>query len=170
MPIRIIPIEPDPIATAPRRRFTPPRVWAPLTDAEWAALAPHIAAAHRAGRKVADPRGRMNAIFHMAVTDRPWRLMPEAFGKPDTISRHFRRWAHAALWLRLLGTARAPDAPKALRAIEYWLCRAARRAMRILGLDGALVAERLGTLTAMPVLPCYMPARTRSPRSSAGRR
>jgi hypothetical protein len=128
-----------------------------MTDAEWAAIAPHLEIVRRGGRPVADPRARINAIFLVAVRGLPWRLTPEALGKADTISRHFRRWAHAGLWLRLVGACRAPDAPAALRAMEYWLCRAARRAMRVLGLIGARMAEALGAITAMPVLPVYMP-------------
>jgi hypothetical protein len=45
----------------------------------------------------------------------------------------------------------------ALRRVEYFICRAARRAMRILGMDGAVMARSLGMLTAMPVLLPYMP-------------
>jgi hypothetical protein len=44
----------------------------------------------------------------------------------------------------------------ALKRMEYWICRAARRAMRCLGELAAIAAERLGAITAMPVLPVYM--------------
>jgi transposase len=157
MATRIIPIQTDPALSDPERRFTPPRAWAPMTDAEWATIEPLIQRLRFTGRPVDDVRNRINAVFHVAVTGKPWRLLPEGFGKPDTVSRHFRRWAHGKLWLWLLSAARDPSAPKPLRAMEYWLCRAARRAMRILGLDGAETVEQMGALSAMPVLPQYMP-------------
>jgi len=41
--------------------------------------------------------------------------------------------------------------------MEYWLCRAARRAMRLLGMAGLVRARRLGLLTALPMVPWMMP-------------
>src|SRR3954447_13582727 len=50
--------------------LTPRHGWFPLTDAEWAALAPHLQAtgcglreAGAPGRPIADPRARLDAIF-----------------------------------------------------------------------------------------------------------
>lgn len=137
--------------------FTPRRDWAPLSEEEWAALLPHLRDAALPGRPLADPRGRMDAILHMAVADLPWRLLPERFGKPDTVSRHFRRLTHAGLWLRLLEALTDRRCPPGLRAIEYWLCRAARRAMRLLQMRGLVLARRLGLYTALPMVPWMMP-------------
>ncbi|MFC7477332.1 transposase, partial [Dankookia sp. GCM10030260] len=58
--------------------LTPPQPWAPLTDAEWAALRP-VLAEHgcglsdhpRAGRPMADPRARLDAIFRAVTLKRP---------------------------------------------------------------------------------------------------
>jgi transposase len=127
-----------------------------MTDAEWAQIAPHLDPVRGDRRRVADPRARINAIFRVATRGLSWRLVPEALGKPDTISRHVRRWARQGLWMRLLGCCRAPAAPPALKRLEYFICRTARRAMRVLGELAAVVAESLGALTAMPVLPVYM--------------
>ena len=154
MPVTIIPI--DDLRQNDRAGFTPHRPWAPMTDAEWAQIEPHLDYVRFDGRRVADPRARINAIFMVAVRGLPWRMVPEALGKPDTISRHFRRWAQQGLWMRLLGLCRAPDAPPILKRMEYWICRACRRAMRVLGEISARMAELLGALTAMPVLPVYM--------------
>jgi transposase len=62
------------------------------------------------------PRARLDAIFHAAVTGDPWRLLPERFGKPFTVARHFRRLSHAGLWQRLMYALchprrRPPSAP-----------------------------------------------------------
>src|SRR4051812_14487399 len=93
------------------RHFTPHRAWAPLSDAEWEALAPYVVrAADRPGRPLlgTDPRGRMDAMLHIAVTDQPWRRLPEEYGKPGPVSRPFRRLAHAGLWSRLLEALAEP--------------------------------------------------------------
>jgi RND family efflux transporter MFP subunit len=45
---------------------------------------------------------------------RPWRDLPEEYGKADTISRHFRRLTHAALWERLL--LASPSRPSTIRS------------------------------------------------------
>ncbi|MBV1798977.1 transposase [Siccirubricoccus sp. G192] len=149
--------------------FTPRRDWAPLSDAEWSALTPHLrrwmaaapgSARRRAGRPLGSEwRARLDAMLWIAVSGQPWHALPEQFGKPDTVSRHFRRLAHAGLWARLLAALALPTCPPALRAIEYWLCRAARRAMRLLGMAGLTLARRLGLFSALPMLPCYMPNR-----------
>jgi transposase len=156
MPLTIIPIDQDP-TKGPHRRLTQPRPWAPMTDAEWAAIEPHLDIVRMDGRRVPDPRARINAIFMVAVRGLPWHQVPEACGKPDTVSRNVRRWAQAGLWLRLVGRCHAPDAPLVLRRMEYWICRAARRAMRVLGMVAARAVETLGAITAMPVRPIYMP-------------
>ena len=140
-----------------RSRYTPRRPWAPLSDAEWEALAPHVARHDGPGRPLRDPRGRFDAMLRNTLADRPWREVPPEDGKPDTVSRLFRRWTHAGLWMRLLEALAAPGAPAALRAMEYWLCRLARRAMRLLGMKGLALANRLGLLTALPMLPWLLP-------------
>ncbi|WP_165943378.1 transposase [Roseicella aquatilis] len=139
------------------RRYTPKRPWAPMSDAEWAAVLPHLRVVVMGqGRPLADARARIDAMFRIAASGQPWHRLPEQYGKPDTVSRHFRRLARMGLWMRLLGACAAPDAPPALRRIEHFVVRAARRAMRVLGMDAAVMAERLGLLSAMPVLPIYL--------------
>jgi transposase len=146
-----------PLPPPSHRHYTPRRPWAPLTDAAWAAIEPHLrAVTPHQGRPLADARGRIDAMFLIAASGQPWRCLPEAYGRPDTVSRHFRRLAQAGLWMRLLAACAAPGAPPVLRRIEFFLVRAARRAMRVLGLPAAEAAERLGLLSAMPVLPMYL--------------
>ena len=134
------------------RGFTPPRPWAPLSDAEWGVLLPHVAR-RAAGRQVGDLRARMDAIFHMACRghDVPWRDLPPAYGKPDTVSRFFRRVTHAGLWHHLLeALARADlrgDHP--LLRIEHYVVRACRRAARLGGLRLVFLIKRLGRVSAL---------------------
>ncbi|MBR0648857.1 transposase [Roseomonas terrae] len=73
-----------------------------LTPLQFHALLPFILPRSPAGRQIGDLRARMNAIFHLACTTDPWRALPPEHGKPDTVSRYFRRLTHAGLWERLL--------------------------------------------------------------------
>jgi hypothetical protein len=63
------------------------------------------------------------------------------------MSRLFRRWAHAGLWSMMLKFV-AKERP-GLEAIQYWVCRAFRRAWRIQGLAGLRLARRLGLDSAL---------------------
>ncbi len=129
-------------------RYTPPRPWEPLSDSEFAALSPFFT--HQgAGRPILDLRGRLDAIFRLVTTRDPWRDLPPEMGPWGTAHRQFRRWAHAGIWSRLLRAVAAQRAPAALRRVEHWICRAFRRALRILGLAGIALARRLGMASAV---------------------
>ena len=166
------------------RRYSPPRPWAPLSDDEWAVLAPFLyRAAEReaeqrreaemraaqapdapvlparrsAGRPIRDPRARLDAVFWLAAHTRagkappPWSALPPRFGKPDTVSRQFRRWAKQGLWSKLLEALADEHYPSitVLRRLESWICRTYRRAWRLLGVKGMALARRLGFLSAL---------------------
>ncbi|MDJ0389625.1 transposase [Roseomonas sp. E05] len=140
--------------------LTPPRPWTPLTDLQWHALLPYVLPRAPQGRRIADLRARMDAIFHLAQTaGDPWRCLPARYGKPETIARHFRRLTHAGLWHRLLEVlARADLAPgHPLRQIEYAICRATRRAARLGGMSLLLLIRRLGLRTALNGPPWLLP-------------
>ena len=86
-------------------------------------------------------------------------MLPPEFGKPDTVARQFRRWAAAALWTRLLEALADPDYPgiAVLRRLESWVCRSYRRAWRILGVQGVVLARRLGFLSALRAPSVFLP-------------
>ncbi|MDO9708947.1 transposase [Paracraurococcus lichenis] len=145
------------LATGSHRRFTPKRPWAPMTDAEWAAVERHLKVVVQGqGRPLKDARQRIDGMFRIAASGQPWHALPPDYGKPDTVGRHFRRLARMGLWMRLVGACADRAAPAPLRAIEFFIVRAARRAMRLLGMGAAVMAEKLGMLSAMPVLPVYL--------------
>lgn len=130
--------------------LTTPRPWAPLTDHEWTCLSPYVArAAARPGPKVEGLRARMDAIFRIATSRDPWRALPPEYGRPDTVSRFFRRLTHDGLWQRLLAGLATGAVPAHLRALEHWICRACQRAGRILGLRFIALVRRLGFLSAL---------------------
>lgn len=54
--------------------------------------------------------------------------------------------------MRLLKALKAPDAPAALRAMEYWICRLVRRSIWTLrrALHEIVRIKQLGLHTALP--------------------
>jgi transposase len=161
------------LVLAPLNNLTRPRPWAPLTDVEWEAVASYLwvhgcgmaaPGQARPGRPLPDPRGRLDVIFRAVTLKRPeggraaWSALPENFGRPDTISRTFRRWAAAGLWARLLAEVACPTAPAALKRLTYFICCAFRRAVRIIGKDAAIaLARRLKLHSALPAPSTYLP-------------
>ena len=153
--------------------LTAPCPWAPLTDAEWAALRP-ILAEHgcglsdqpRAGRPMADPRAQLDAIFRAVTLKRPraegggrapWQQLPEEFGKSDTISRTYRRWCRTDLWMRLLQVVGAEDCPEVLAQLTHRICCAFRRGVRLMGLRAIVLARRLRLYSALPAPSFWLP-------------
>lgn len=165
-PLHKLPVDPE-------LRFTPRRPWAPLSEAEWSELGGFLCILNcgmsfdrtkrRRGRPPEDVRGRLDAIFRAVTLKHPqggrasWTQLPEGFGKPDTVSRTFRRWHRLGLWERLLKEVAHPDCSELLRSLAYFICCAYRRAYRLMGLKGVLLGKRLGLLSAMPSLPWTMP-------------
>jgi transposase len=130
------------------RRYSTPRPWQALTPEELNALIPFVTR-QGAGRPIFDIRARLDAVFWVVTSPHPWRCLPPEMGPADTAARQFRRWAHAGIWTRLLKAIAAPDCPPALKRLEHWICRAYRRALRILKLAGIVLARRLGLCSAV---------------------
>ena len=139
-----------------RCHYTPARAWEPLSEKEWAALAPFIRR-QGPGRPVRDPRARLDACFRAATSGEAWARIEASPFRPDTVHRQFRRWAHAGLWTRLLRAVARRRPPTVLRRLAHWICRAYRRALRLLGLAGIVLARRLGLLSALPGPPWMLP-------------
>jgi len=138
-------------------RLTPPRPWSPLTDAQWHALLPHILPLSPAGRRIADLRARMNAIFRLTHTAAPWRHAAAEGTSADTVARHFRRLTHGGLWERLLIELAHSRRSDPLRQIEHLIVRACRRAHRILGPGFLILIRRLGLRSALNGPPWMLP-------------
>ncbi|WP_201305944.1 transposase [Roseomonas harenae] len=73
------------------------------------------------------------------------------------VLRFFRRLTHAGLWHRLLQelAKTAPNHP--LRRIEYFICRATRRAARLGGMALLVLIRKLGLRTALNGPPWLLP-------------
>lgn len=156
--------------TGPLFGLTPPHPWAPMTDEEWAFLRPLLPGTTNggAGRPMADARARLDAIFRAVTLKRrkedgggraPWRALPPEFGKPDTASRTFRRWAREGLWERLLRLVSDKSGARTplVAGLRYRVCCAFRRAIKLLGLRGIVLARRLGLYSALPAPSQYLP-------------
>ncbi|TCH96580.1 transposase [Roseococcus sp. SYP-B2431] len=129
-----------------------------LSDAEWAALSPYVLRASRGSRgRPCDHRARFDAIFRVAATDGPWHELPESHGKPDTVSRYFRRLTHQGLWEHLLLALAAAPKGHPLKNLLGPICRAARRAIRLRGFRIILLARRLELKRALPGPPWMCP-------------
>lgn len=122
----------------------------PLTDLQFHALLPYLLPRSPAGRQIGDLRTRMDAIFHVASGTGPWCALPECFGRPDTVSRYFRRLTRAGLWEKLLTAIKDLSPTHPLRQIAPLIFRACRRAVRILGLGFIALVRRLRLLQALP--------------------
>jgi transposase len=129
----------------------------PLTPTQFLALLPYILPRSPAGRSIGDLRGRMDAIFHLACTTAPWSALPPEHGKPDTVSRYFRRLTHAGLWERLLEALKENDPKHPLNEIAPLIFRACRRAVRLRGLKFLVLIRRLGFLQALNGPPDKLP-------------
>ena len=130
-------------------RLTRPTPWRPMTDAEWEAVMHFMFNVnHGRGRPtIAGARASLDACFHAACMDGPWRELPPEFGKPGSVSRLFRRWTHAGLWRMMLQFVAKER--RGLEAIQYWVCRAYRRAARLMGIQSYTLARRLGMDSAL---------------------
>lgn len=136
--------------TGPRPR-PPARLIIPharLTDAQWAALLPHLPP--RGVGRPCDLRAQFDAFFRVAATEGAWRELPAEFGHGASVARQFRRLSHAGLWERLLLALAAAPVGHVLRGLEGFICRAARRAVRLRGLGLIVLARRLNLLRALP--------------------
>jgi transposase len=73
-----------------------------LTDAQWAKMEPHcLGKRSDPGRSGANNRLFVEAVLWIARTDSPWRDLPTAFGKWNTVFKRFRDWVKADIFKRL---------------------------------------------------------------------
>jgi len=74
-----------------------------MTDEEWAIFAPLLTMPSlRGGRPPKNHRHRLDGILWLCRTGAPWRDLPAAFGKWNSVWKQFRRWCEAGVWDLLL--------------------------------------------------------------------
>ena len=74
-----------------------------LTDAQWAKMEPHcLGKSSDPGRSGGDDRLFVEAGSWIARTGSPWRDLPAAFGRRNSVFRRYRDWVRADVFARLL--------------------------------------------------------------------
>ena len=99
-----------------------------MTDEEWAIFAPFlITATSRGGRPPMNHRHRLDGILWICRTGAPWRDLPVAFGKWNSVWKQFRRWCETGVWdLLLQALADGGGALDMLQMIDSTIVRAHR--------------------------------------------
>ena len=73
-----------------------------LTDTQWARIEPHgLGKATDPGRTGGNARLFFEAVLWIARTGSPWRDLPEAFGKWNTVFKRFRHWVKGDVFKRI---------------------------------------------------------------------
>ncbi len=87
-----------------------------LTDAQWAALAPHVPAPLPGGRPAKhDRRELVDAILYVLRTGCQWRALPHEYPPWSTTYWWFRRWRRDGTWEGIAAALRARVRVKAGR-------------------------------------------------------
>jgi transposase len=73
-----------------------------LSDEEFALIQPMLPSPKRRGRKPADPRSILNALFYMIRCGCPWRYLPKDFPPFTTVQNRFYAWRDSGLWEQIV--------------------------------------------------------------------
>jgi transposase len=73
-----------------------------LSDEEFALIQPLLPSPKRRGRKPADPRSILNALFYMIRCGCPWRYLPKDFPPFTTVQNRFYAWRDSGLWEQIV--------------------------------------------------------------------
>jgi transposase len=74
-----------------------------LSDAEWAVIGPLLPSERgRWGRPAGDNRRYFEGMMWMARSGSQWRLLPDEYGKWNSVFRRFRRWVETGVFDALL--------------------------------------------------------------------
>lgn len=133
-----------------------PPGWAPMTDAEWAALAVYVT--HRRGRPPRDPRRTWDGIFWIACSDLPWAALPRDFAHYRTAHSTLVDAGRTGVLDRLLiAVSDHVFAEDSLVSLRWRVQRAVRRASRQLGAATLYLARDLGLADALYCAPGDLP-------------
>jgi len=97
-----------------------------LTDKEWTVIEPHLPSGGR-GRKPANSRRKLDAIFFVLRTGIPWRDLPGRYGPYTTAYNCFNRWSARGIWTGIFA-ALAKHSPDSIQMIDSTIIKAHRAA------------------------------------------
>ena len=76
-----------------------------VTDEEWALIGPLLPPEHGRGcRPAGDNRRYFEGMMWMARSGAQWRLLPDEYGKWNSVFRRYRRWVEMGVFDALLET------------------------------------------------------------------
>ena len=116
-----------------------------LTDAQWWRIQ-HLVPGKEGdkGRHGADNRLFVDAVLWIARAGAPWRDLPPAFGRWNSVFQRFRRWAKKGVWERIFNALmESPDFEYLI--IDSTIVRAHQHAA---GAKGGAKMRRLGVRAA----------------------
>ena len=98
-----------------------------LSEAAWVKLAPCLPGkAGDVGGTAADNRLFLNAVLWVMRHGGTWRVLPERFGKHDSVRKRALRWAQKGTWQRLFYAVRGTELEAVL--LDSTIVRAHQRA------------------------------------------
>src|SRR5205085_873969 len=112
----------------------PDNFW--LSDAQWAAIAPHLPLVHT-GPVRQDDRRIISGILHRLREGCRWRALPAEYGPYTTVFNRYNRWSKRGLWQDIFAALASCAEPPSVMMIDSTAVRAHRAASGATGGSGA---------------------------------
>ena len=97
------------------------------SDAQWAAIAPHLPMVHT-GPARQDDRRIISGILHRLREGCRWRALPAEYGPYTTVFNRYNRWSKRGLWQNMFAALATCDDPPVVAMIDSTAVRAHRAA------------------------------------------
>ena len=98
-----------------------------LSDAQWAAIEPHLPKNQPGARRV-DDRRVISGILHVLKVGCRWQDCPADYGPHTTVYNRFNRWSRKRFWIKLLEALAASGAVTRSTAVDSTYVKAQRSA------------------------------------------
>ncbi len=98
-----------------------------LSDAQWAAIEPHLPTNQPGARRV-DDRRVISGIIHVLKTGCRWCDCPSEYGPSTTVYNRFNRWSRRRFWTELVEALASAGAVPRSSAIDSTYVKAHRSA------------------------------------------